>query len=279
MQNKHMAERTKINVLLSLIVVSVVAGAAWWKLASTNPPTPVKSNADFTQAHWPHNEVPFVLPVNNYASEMWDTSLEVLSEMWPTSGALTYDINRMRNTFDCYPIILPPPVPGFNICSIEENNEWLALAVYITESDEIHIIGGQLILNDAYLNNSESEYSTTDWRNKMLCQWMGWISGAPLRVDPIEDAQSCMSINYDFKTVRDQQYPDYVDITNFKMLYDHIDDVNGKFANGKGIDLPKGVVAIDQFGKKTQSFNKGQIETYSKNLGNGYKMETMVVRK
>lgn len=264
----------KIQLLAALVILTIAVGLVWLKYYSPSKLDSQASHASEEQAHWPHDGTPFKLPLINHSSAVWSSHLAKVTQIWEQEEVMDYDIiSKPQPTNQCYPISLQ--VEGMNFCSFSEDNSWLALALYVQGPGDPHILGARVMVNDFYLNNPKSEYSTDAWRNNQVCQWLGWTAGIPLRVEEDPTIKSCMNVYTDFKNVDIRQNPDSDDYDALKILYSHIDDTSSSAISYK-IAKANEFLKKQQFGVLTQTLDKGQKEFYSQDLGDGYKMITAI---
>jgi hypothetical protein len=265
-------KKNRVNVLVILLAVIVAGGLGWWRYYSSHQPQPLSSSAHEDQPHWRPSQIPFNLNLLNHASKSWAKSLTVAAKSWSNSGSVNFNIipSGQAEICDVYP-------ESMNFCSWNEADGWLYQMVYIQGPGDPHIISSAIAVNDAYLSNSESEYSAPAWRNYLLCQSFGWTMGMSFDFDApdgIRAVESCMDVYGDSKTVANLQNPDTEDISEFVKLYDHNDDDSSSAISYK-VKTANSLWKQKKFGNLVQN-EQGGIMKYEQDLGDGYKMVTAV---
>lgn len=268
----------KVKIILWLCVMILLGSGVWaWQVYSFRA-RPSTSQANEFPPHWKHDTVPFALPVTSYLGQGWNRALSRTLSAWTITGVMHLGTVPGVVRSSCYPLAVLLDT-GMKVCSMNEDNGFLAIAAYMQGPGDPHIIGGIVILNDAYLNNPSSEYSTEAWKNKMLCRWVGWALGAATRFDAGSESSSCMNAHDDPRQIAAQQFPDGQDIRFMKLLYE------GDESDARGLDYVHNLsapilLADGQFGTLVQSEEYGQLvsEQFVLDLEGGYQVNTMVQR-
>lgn len=283
MEKTKMNHHAKMKLLLGLLVCVAVVGAFYLK-TSTNALHGLNSHADeLPQVHWQHATTPFALKIIDHTTTNWNNTLENITKKWSAADVINYQITPSKAPFQCYPIVMPPSDTGMHVCNINEENDWLAIAGYTQLADSPHIYYGLVVLNDFYLNNESSEYSTDAWRNKLVCEYLGWTEGLPFRLDVGDDSNSCMNLDYGFGNVHKQQYPDQIDLDSMKLIYrNHIDPImpssEGVTTKSTKQKVTNQSLQDGKFGRLVETINNGTTEIYQLELADGSKMNTLIQR-
>jgi len=276
MKNKYIkfsSEKSKY-LILGLLVLTMASGAVWLKYYSPYGPNPLRSSADEEPLkHWPYSTSPAVITLLDSSSNYWGKHLALAMKNWEKNEYIKINAVEGLPAKECEQM---PELIHF--CTVNDPNFFIAFGSYVSWTRTGHIIAGSFILNDYYLNNPDSPYGTSIWRNKLLCSNLGWSMGLDFRYYQDENSTTCMEALWVTERVPNPQGPDEVDLAQVKERYSsHADDTSSSSLSSitaaANLHLKQ-----REYGDLVRSFGESQ-SVYKLDLGNGYEMTTIVQEK
>ena len=156
-------------------------------------------------------------------------------------------------------------------------NGWLGVAqIWISGG---HITKGSVKLNDTYFNTAK--YSTTVWRNLVLCQEVGHTFGLDHQNENFSDPNldTCMDYTNDPKS---NQLPNKHDFEQLRDIYAHLADGSTSSTSSTGSGkMPPGMFRDlhepSEWGKLIRESQGGRTAVYERDFGGGHKVFTFVI--
>lgn len=270
---KKWNSKHRINLLLALFVITASAGLVYVRYYSSYAPQPLSSSANEEPSpHWAHGQVALL----DSASRGWDIHLTRAIANWESNGALNFSIVPGDESEECFIYV------GYmNFCTINDPDYGvLALGTYGHIPDSGHITDALFIFNDGALFDKTSVFGNVFWRNKLLCQYMGWSSGLDYRYkDGTDSCMKYMTWQSDQTQIKRQQDPDVTDLTNMMAKYiDHTDGIIPppkitKPENGQVFNL------TSNFGELVEIRENGLLEIYRLDRKDGSEQITFIQKK
>lgn len=268
-------KQQSLQILLAVGLLLVAGGLIYWKYYSASPPSALFSSADEEPApHWPRYSTPGIINLHDSSGRPnWTSYFQQQISNWQEDDLLKFNLIASDPSEHCY--LYPESA---NVCIVDDSTDGMAYGMYLYWAETGHIVTAGYVLNDYYLNNPESPYSTHAWRNKMLCSTIGYMIGAPNRYQlPIKNT-TCMEAAWNFDNIPNQQQPDRTDLDNIKTAYYGHDDVPGSSAVSYKVSEANEYFQKKQFGRRVGRSEDGLMEIYTRNLGDGFIMHTQVIQ-
>lgn len=257
------------QLLVALLVIVFVGTIIYWRNYSANPPEPLFSDASGINdpAHWSFNSLPFGLQVINHGSSYWTRALGTNAQKWEDTGIVDYTIvpAGQANICEIYP-------EAINFCTWSGDDGWLSQMMYLQGPNNEHITAAVIAMNDFYFNSPGSMYNNSLWKNYTMCNSFGWTLGIPWRLETGAKRPTCMNPYATLDNIGSLQNPDQKDISRLQSLYNHTHDTSSTSRSYIVQEANKYWQAKD-FGVLQKTSEDGS-QTFSKDLGNGYRMIT-----
>jgi hypothetical protein len=283
MKQKKPVPKRQVNAQLVLAIVAgviIIGGLVVLRHQNKVKLQGLSSKASEVTPHWPHAITPFSLTLlDSTSNSVWANHIKFNASSWEQSDVVSYRYSKGQPESNCnfYPELM-------NICSYSDaNSAFIASAGFVYFKD--HIITAAMAFNDAYFNskatklNPGSVYANAAWRNRFMCQWMGFNMGIGIR-DWVEEenSTSCMESGSTFTQGPSQTQPDAQDLSTMKSLYDHEDSTSSTAMSSKTAQANK-LLRANNYGKLVETSKDGHEQTYMQDLGNGYQMVTRAFKK
>jgi hypothetical protein len=167
--------------------------------------------------HWARTANPFTVKLGNDLTGPWPSVLATSSSDWSQSKVLeTTIVAGQSSTRRC-----KPTAGQDEICNdTYGNNGWLGVAQIWLERGTLHITQGTVRVNDTYFNTPT--YSSTAWRNLVMCQEVGHTFGLDHQDENFDNPNlgTCMDYTNDPST---NQHPNAHDYEELGIIYSHPD--------------------------------------------------------
>lgn len=271
----------QMKVLAFIFVLVALGGLFYWHNYRGSAPRALFSSADQASPKWPSTgEFPVNIHLIDHTNGLWRSALgqsvDRAINTWEETGLVNYSVVRGDGNFQCYPIWLMPE--SMNVCNFYDRDTMMGIALYYSNGQNQTILGGSVLLNDYYLIDESSEFATPEIRQKVLCWGIGFTLGTPNRHEPQEESKTCMNTEFDVDTVANMQYPDELDINWLKILYGDVKEPPTSSAVSYKVQEANKFLQAKDYGVKQKSSSKGLIEHYIKDLNDGYRLNTMIIR-
>ena len=224
---------------------------------------------------------------DNLTTTEWDSSLAGASLDW--NDSVLKNAVVAGTSADC-----DPTLGQVEVCNAEygENN-WLGIAqIWVYRGKDGHIAQGVVKVNDTYFN--WPEYSSSAWRNFVMCQEVGHTFGLDHQDEDFTNANlgTCMDYTNDpdgsVFGQSNNEHPNLHDYEMLEAIYAHVNSTSGGSGGGSGNGggngkKPAGVGAdIDlnnpsEWGQAIRQDAAGNNSLYKRNLGNGFDLITHVI--
>lgn len=260
---------SQTQLLVTLLVITFLGALIYWRNYSANPPEPLFSDASGINdpAHWSFTRLPFGLQLINQGSPSWSRALATNTQKWENTGVVDYNIVPATpgSLCDIHPEVL-------TFCTWSADDGWLSQMMYLQGPNNEHITAAVIAVNDFYFNSPGSMYNNSLWKNYTMCNTLGWTLGIPWRLEAGVKRPTCMNPIVTSENIGNLQSPDQKDISKLQSLYNHIDDTSSTSRSYIVQDANRYWQAKD-FGTLQKTGEDGS-QTFSRDLGNGYRMIT-----
>lgn len=244
-------------------------------------PTVVEANNSWNNYHWPRSKNPFNLTLGDNLSAQWDSYLSSASYDWGRSSRFDTKIVQGRiNATTC-----KGSTANIQVCNASYGTTgWLGLAQLGVNGD--HISYASVKLNDTYF--TMSRYNTSAWKRLVMCQEIGHALGLDHQDENFNNKPLGTCMDYTSDPTPNQR-PNMADYYTLLDVYRHLDT---GIAEGTAIavddtsiaggtdekDWGKLVTGTDRRGGSTTLANDtSHVATFEKDLGNGKKVNTVVI--
>jgi hypothetical protein len=272
-------------------------------------PSPVSATHSWGSYHWSTPSLPlkldlgdnlsgawvtgnylrdYVLPWNNGCAGDLNGTLDSCRGNQPSgeSGTISSQVNLSIVSGGTDPRRCRPTAGRVEVCNYTYgNNGWLGIA-------QIWVSGGHIVqavakLNDTYFNTST--YNKTEWRGMVICQEVGHTFGLDHQDENFNNPNLGTCMDYTSNPAADpaNTLPNYHDFEQLALIYNHTHDAStsGGTGGGKG----KGKSSIPpatyedlndhaKWGVLRRESNDGRTALYERDLGQGYRLFTFVIR-
>lgn len=257
-------------LLLGLLVLALAGSAVWLKYYSPYGPDPLRSSANEVQPHWPYSTQPANIKLMDSSSSYWENHLAIQLQNWEKKSYVKYATVLGDPKIPCYQY---PEVTNF--CTVNDPDFFVVFGSYVFWERTGHIITGHFILNDYYLNNPGTYFSTPEARNKTLCSQLGWGMGLSFRYFQGDKSTTCMEALWVPERVPNQQQPDEEDLAQVKERYASHQDDDSSSAISAVTAKANRYLKDKNYGQLVDSLANGQ-EIYKLDLGDGFVMQTIL---
>lgn len=252
----------------------------------------VSANHSWSGYHWNlSTEDTIASPLrlgNNLTTSQWQTSLGIASEDWNQSVLKNATAPGTSNA-NC-----DPTFGQVEVCNSEYgSNGWLGIAQIWTYrgKDRGHIAQGIVKVNDTYFN--QPNYSSSAWRNLVICQEVGHTFGLGHQDEDFYNGNlgSCMDYTNDpdgtLYGQLNNEHPNAHDYDMLAEIYDHLNTTttgsngggNGSRGGGpKKNEAPSQALSSkSEWGRAITRDAQGNNSLYVRDLGNGWAVTTHVI--
>lgn len=253
--------------LTSLLFVIALVGVFF----TVSTPT-VLANHSWGNYHWARTANPFTLKLGDNVNSVWDSYLATTATDWSFSSVLDATVVAgSANPKNCR-----PTAGRVEVCNSRYgNNGWLGVAQIWASGD--HITQGVTKMNDTYFNIRN--YSTSSWRNLVMCQEVGHVLGLDHQDEDFSNINlgTCM----DYTSSPDSnQHPNAHDYAQLEVIYSHLDTITTVGQTFNPSSLAKEIAQADlddqrEWGKRVKGNNK--VAIFERNFGGGQKVFTFVI--
>jgi hypothetical protein len=229
------------------------------------------ANHSWNGYHWARRSNPFQLKLGDNVANVWDPFLATTSSDWSKSTVLDTAIVPGGTR----PKSCRPTSGRVEVCSASYGGTgWLGIAqVWVSGS---HITQGTVKVNDTYFDTTQ--YNTPGWRNLVMCQEVGHTLGLDHQDTNFNNGNlgTCMDYTNNPYGPPDNEHPNQHDYDELATIYSHADGGTtvGQVAQGTGQDLndPR------EWGQLVRANHDGRLLVFERDLGNGQKIFTFVLR-
>ena len=216
--------------------------------------------------HWARSSNPVQLTLGDNMSSSWDPYLAAAAADWDQSSVLRVSVGQGHTSKkNCR-----PADGAIEVCNGAYGyNGWLGVAqIWVSGK---HITAGSARMNDSYF--STSTYSSSAWKQLVLCQEVGHIFGLDHQDENFDNQPLGTCMDYSNDPVPNQ-HPDAHDYAELESIYQHLDSTSpaasGPGAGGQA-DVPS------EWGQLMKTTRGGRTQVFERDFGNGRKVVTFVI--
>lgn len=230
-------------------------------------PGVVSANHSWGSYHWARQSNPFTLKVGDNVNATWDPYLVTTIADWTASSVL----NLTKVAGAARGKTCRATAGRVEVCNgAYGNNGWLGVASIWAQGN--HITQGTVRNNDTYFNTPS--YSTSAWRNLVMCQEVGHTLGLNHQDENFGNANLGTCMDYT-NNPADNQHPNDHDYQQLASIYNHLDStttVRAAAASGSANGAWH-----SEFGRQVASANGGKTSVFVRELGAGARVISLVI--